>query len=127
MALGAKTPASLHTKAAAALTTAYTGWTIDLDVTAFRSLAFLWSYVYSSATSLEVLVHRSDDGTTYYPDQRINSSNEMEDDAVTKAPGASDSGALLIDCSDCRFLRIAAKRTGGSASDTLAGEVIAGG
>ncbi len=113
-------------KAATALTTAITGWQFDLEVWGVTKVNLMFTYVWSSATSVEIQISRSADGTTYYPDQRITPADAFEDDEITRAVTASDSWGIPIDVSDTPYLRVEAKRTGGSASDTLALDYSAG-
>lgn len=115
-------------KAVTALTTAYaSGWSYDLDVGEFSSVALLFSLVRTGLTSLELQLSRSDDGITYYDDQRTAyATGVFEDDELTRAFSASKDFALLIDSTDARFIRVAAKRTAGSATDTLACKAVGG-
>jgi len=113
-------------KADAALTTALSGWQHNINIGTWSRVALLFTHTNSSATAVNVQLSRSYDGSTYYPDQRVNSSNEFEDDLVSKVVSGDDTFAVLIDVSDTPYLRVEATRTGGSASDTLAVDVTGG-
>lgn len=116
-------------KDAAELTANYaSGWSYDIDVRQASFVCLLFAYTYSSATSLEILLARSDaDGGTYYDDQRESAVvGTWEDDEQTFAPGASKNFSLLVDVSDTSYLRVQAKRTGGAAADTLACKAVGG-
>lgn len=123
MPLGDRTTVSLASKAATALPTTYgSGWRLDFQARSFTRFALLLSYVYGSASDFRILLSYSHDGVTYFPVQRLNSA-ALEDDVLTKAPGADDSLAVEF-TARARYVRVEAIRTGGSASDTLAAEVV---
>lgn len=121
------TTQAVAAKEAAALTTALAGWSFDFPVGQMSRVALLLAYVFGSASSVEVQIARSADGVTFYDDQRESAVlGTLEDDVLSRATAADKNLAILLDVSDTRFLRVTAKRTGGSAADTLAAEVTGG-
>lgn len=122
MPLGAKTPASLATKAATHLTTAYSGWQLDVDVKAFTRIVLHFSLTeQTSAGTLTFLLSSSYDGTNYFPLQESNS-GVYTDDERTRAVSADDTFAIAVNTDGLRWLRIEAKAdaVGTSVQDMLA-------
>lgn len=118
---------SVASKAATALTNAYaSGWAFDADLGSLSKLTLLLDYVHSDATSVQIQMHYSHDGVTYYPLQDL-SSNPV----TTKEPSWNVSGsatwAVELDLPGVQYLRVVAKHTGGSgAGNTLAARLIGG-
>ena len=126
MACTGKTKTSTFRKAPTALTTAYAGWAADVDTGELTRVALLFSYVYDSASSVELQIAYSDNGADYYTLQKA-ASGTLSDNSQSKSVSDDASFAVELDVSFARYVRVSAKRTDGSSSDTLALDVIGGG
>lgn len=116
-------------KTTANLTTAYSGWQTGwLDVGQANQVRLLCTLVKDDADSVEFMLEASDSSESGYPLHKITSGTATLDE-VTQATtdlSATDTFALAIDVSDIPFLRVSAKKTGGSGTVSLALNYLVG-
>lgn len=109
------------------ISTAYSGWiSLPFLCSRFRSVALELDITPDDATSLQILVEVSRDGTlwtpSYFQDSIASSQRLMKPDVYTLAmadlnpAGGSDNRAKLppIDCRDLHWIRFKIKKTGGT-------------
>ncbi len=92
-----KSAGAIASQAATALTAAYaSGWELEVDTGDLTRIAILLDFTWDSATSVEVLMAFSADGTTYYDPHEIASDGTISADEATLAVSASDTLAAEV-------------------------------
>jgi len=117
-------------KAAAALTSAYTGWeSAFIDVGTARTLNLLLTVVKADATSVEFQVEvDGTGGSTGYKLTRVSSGTATLAPVTILASGlaATDTIQLSVLVADVGTVKLSAKITGGVGAPTLAAAYILG-
>lgn len=118
-------------KAAAAPTTAYTGWVSDWFVCAgVDEAAILLTIVKGDATSFLLILEEEDAaGTTGFRTQKVTSGAVADDEVTITAANlaATDYVSIPVQTRRARKVRVKAKYSGGTGTGTIAAAAIGGG